>query len=1147
MNTDNKRFHFIRSLNSISQKYGIDEYARYRSMGENCVLADYFNGQNKFWSYERDKATGVLINKYKCPKPRFQDKENGFIAVNVEVPTFGSRKPPIIPFFSIAVNGECDSFDDDEAGKKGLRNHVLEISKKSINDDFLTCPDFVNRYGIEKILFKIQIRNKEISSVEILPYITSFDGQNEKLTNAIGEMLDLLKGKLKNSFLQSWCEPFLGTNQVLWCNVRAVDWDYDNLRSHSIFVCIFNTEEEIIDWVSAYGDDVMNIIAMVKSFFIADVQKAQLKEAEKSAKSAIMSRNMSHNLGSHVMAYLKQQLGSVTSILSSGSKVLADLMPDHLDLAKVADVELPFLVGLGRFIGYLQERQDYIATISTNYIPYGAPVNLKDAIYDELNPDLRYLRHRAESSSDTKNRPSNILLNYIAKSEGLSRENMDEDFLSKKDIRLGFVDYSSGAKQFFGLDSEETTDRNMCFASANAALSQMRKINFSLPGGLVGRQAVFSILENLIRNAAKHGNTTSVDNLDFTLDVIDGAEVLKGICPEWEHRICEAKWRHLYEKASDLEDLYILSITDNLPSNQKVVDGLISGLYEPFVDAASKMTTANKGIKEVRISAAWLRSQTDEESYLRLDGKGNGTLAPLVAVELSDEGNLRYLICVSKNKTVAILSEVKLAKKENEDNARVIRFDEETIKQFEKLEKQDADRWTILSDDDLKNCKTSYSFILCPDSDEAFETLRPFTSNRLCRWKICDEAKMVIHSSDETLMYIYRLFTGLNNQSEDIFIDDDRAKKANAEREETEGRKHYEKIRFDSILSTPGPERYLYRTHHATEKEYVSFCTDYLQKGEEYACVEGITGDNSSDRLVRREWLDEKWYYTHLYAFKKKIAIIDERIFKMVHSIDEKRFIGDKMIATKELIPFAGQINLEELKQSILPTLSGMIMKVKLKQASNIEDIAELVNEVPRSYVSGILGNKDIYEDKTILGDSHLTSYYKGKNVDVFTVIKNTEGEMVLMGCISTEYNEETQSFHNVFDKLAKFKEQNGKYILEPVSEACKDLFVDRYDYISIHQGILDKIYENLSIKDSDTEKCKLTEGIHQSMMRNKTEFGKFLPGFVIHSGRAKPTKNDMPQELPFIQYAAIENAVKDCKPMLVELLDFAKYESNNG
>ena len=195
-------------------------------------------------------------------------------------------------------------------------------------------------------------------------------------------------------------------------------------------------------------------------------------------------------------------------------------------------VELPFLVGLGRFIGYLQERQDYIATISTNYIPYGAPVNLKDAIYDELNPDLRYLRHRAESSSDTKNRPSNILLNYIAKSEGLSRENMDEDFLSKKDIRLGFVDYSSGAKQFFGLDSEETTDRNMCFASANAALSQMRKINFSLPGGLVGRQAVFSILENLIRNAAKHGNTTSVDNLDFTLDVIDGAEVLKGICPE---------------------------------------------------------------------------------------------------------------------------------------------------------------------------------------------------------------------------------------------------------------------------------------------------------------------------------------------------------------------------------------------------------------------------------------------------------------------------------------------------------------------------------------------------------------------------------------------------------------------------------------
>ena len=52
-----------------------------------------------------------------------------------------------------------------------------------------------------------------------------------------------------------------------------------------------------------------------------------------------------------------------------------------------------------------------------------------------------------------------------------------------------------------------------------------------------------------------------------------------------------------------------------------------------------------------------------------------------------------------------------------------------------------------------------------------------------------------------------------------------------------------------------------------------------------------------------------------------------------------------------------------------------------------------------------------------------------------------------------------------------------------------------------------------------------------------------FLPGMCIHSGRSKPSTIDMPQELPFIQYASIEHAILDCKYSLVELLDFARYE----
>ena len=911
--------------------------------------------------------------------------------------------------------------------------------------------------------------------------------------------------------------------------------------------------EEIEAGIAGFVSETCAFIRFIAVNYVFNMglmlQAQARKETIKSAKAAIMSRNMSHNLGSHVMAYLKQQLGSVTSIMKEENKVLANLIPDAVkdwNPEKAENVELPFLVGLGRFIGYLQERQDYIATISTDYIPYGAPVNLKDAIYDELNPDLRYLRHKNESNSDAKNKPANILLNYIAKSENLSRENMKDGFQSKNDIRFGYIDYSTGKPILFGLDTDESSNQD-AFGSSNKALSHMRKINFSLPGGLVGRQAIFSIIENLIRNAAKHGDTSKVENLDYVIDIIDGSEVLNKTVFGWENglRVSDIRWRKLYENAIDTNNLYILTITDNLPGNEVVIKNLQKGLYEPFVEANGQMTTANKGIKELRISSAWLRGVTDEDKYLKytesdeaaISGNNNETerkYAPLVAVELSNDGHLRYIVCVRKNKTVAVVSRVKI----NEE--KTIEFDAETIKKFGELHNQDNDCWDIVSDEELKKCKTSYSFILCPDSDEAFSRLRPYTSNRLCRWHVDAESNSVLKDSDSTLMYIYRMFTGLNNDSEDVLIDDPRAKTANENREKATGVIHFDKIKFDA-----NDYKFLYRTHYATEKEYKAFYRDHIDKGEVYSCIEGITGDNSSDRLIRREQLDEKWYYTNLYALKKKVAIIDERIFKLVHSIDERLFWrdSDEVISVKELKAFSSEIDFEQLKDKMVDLTDDDYLAESIFCAKSMDELSQYMPVVPRNIVSCL----NIKQDAVVFGESHLTPYYHGKLVDVYTVVKNAEGKMVLVGCVDTKYDSEKNTFVNKFDKVATFEQDgNGSYRLEPVSEEYGCLFANRYDYVSIHQGILDKVYENLGIKDKDEDKCLLTRCIHQSLMSDVTMFGKYLPRLIIHSGRAKPTKEDMPQKQPFVQYAAIENAVKDCKPMLVELLDFAKYEESN-
>ena len=46
--------------------------------------------------------------------------------------------------------------------------------------------------------------------------------------------------------------------------------------------------------------------------------------------------------------------------------------------------------------------------------------------------------------------------------------------------------------------------------------------------------------------------------------------------------------------------------------------------------------------------------------------------------------------------------------------------------------------------------------------------------------------------------------------------------------------------------------------------------------------IEGITGNNSTDRLIRQTNWTEEWKYKHLAAGLLRVAIFDERIFSSI-------------------------------------------------------------------------------------------------------------------------------------------------------------------------------------------------------------------------------------------------------------------------
>ena len=233
---------------------------------------------------------------------------------------------------------------------------------------------------------------------------------------------------------------------------------------------------------------------------------------------------------------------------------------------------------------------------------------------------------------------------------------------------------------------------------------------------------------------------------------------------------------------------------------------------------------------------------------------------------------------------------------------------------------------------------------------------------------------------------------------------------------------------------------------------------------------------------------------------KQQIAIFDERLFSKITGLEETNFVGSNITICKD------NTALSFIQKGIYP----------------FTFIADKTNN-SLSLIGILYKEKPLYEEQIVVDDPQAPIHtYKCK-----------------CGCIATI------TFKN--KELVIECNEYGEYVNK------------KFHSMTIHQGLLDKIYELFGIKGNDSEKKEkeiITGGIFNKFSNNNplvlndkitldcADKKEFLPGIIIHSGRSKPNESDMPQKLPFIQYASLEHAVLDCKYSLVELLDFARYES---
>jgi len=288
-----------------------------------------------------------------------------------------------------------------------------------------------------------------------------------------------------------------------------------------------------------------------------DARMRMLRSGRRAAVAAIMSRNMSHNIGSHVLAKL-----------SSGD--------DFKDLDLDPDWKSP----VSEFNEFLRTRMDFIADVVTSAPAASIPVEIYQ---DAIAPFAPSQNSRSEGQK--------LLINHI-----------------------------SGVKSL-GLDSITITvvdaDGNKIDENAEEDLP------FSSPNGLLGAQSIYVIVENIIRNSAKHAyDKSSDDDLEIT--------------------IC------IQEEVKGDPDLLEVNVFDNLDNGSKGLTDKLNGLVtDSIIDKNGGLEYEGWGVREMKICAAYLRGVAPE----RLDDSHSPTL--LSADEF--DGNLGYRFYLRRPKEAVIL------------------------------------------------------------------------------------------------------------------------------------------------------------------------------------------------------------------------------------------------------------------------------------------------------------------------------------------------------------------------------------------------------------------------------------------------------------------------------------------------------------
>jgi len=391
--------------------------------------------------------------------------------------------------------------------------------------------------------------------------------------------------------------------------------NYNPLRQKELFSGLYIPSDKKLE------GETLKEIAVLTKIFLTPIEKTRsllllsdefdkkIGYSIKAAMAAIMSRNGSHNIGSHV--------------LSAVSNKINDLGDDKV------------------LFNYIQERMDFIAQITTEVSKWTLPT----AFVQDVMRRFYMQRH---------------LLNHISSSEGLTAYEFQKR--NEENIPTNKVNNKLIIKILNGDNEIIVGPENN---SAEKTLNDF--VQIAVPGGIIGQQAFFTILENIIRNTAKHNwaNSTfnkDAENLILAIKYIDD--------PDKDYILFK-----IYDNVSDVFNgldikddekeqvalqLLPYDIQEKIPLHQLINKKLICS----FIDETNgQLRNENWGLAEIKICAAFLNKKEiteygllKENTLFGLNERHTGGF--LSAIGEEDSAN-KYRLCyqfpIPKPKEILII------------------------------------------------------------------------------------------------------------------------------------------------------------------------------------------------------------------------------------------------------------------------------------------------------------------------------------------------------------------------------------------------------------------------------------------------------------------------------------------------------------